>query len=163
MKSRESEASIPQTPPAQTKQNSRAASTVDSSFISASSRPSYEAAAFLKPHLEQFQGVLPDLNRRLSSERELGLSPTGLARLSPEAHPRLFTTNPEGLSFPILPSGVKIQPKVPKRTRFEVETGLSAPSLLEKFDRAFGLEADLGICSIGSRFFKARADKGEKS
>lgn len=89
--------------------------------------PNYETAAFSKPALEQFDGVFPDLNRRLSQDRDLGLSPSCQPRLS-EARPRLFSgqglglgsnmaleAKPEGLDFPA-GKGLEIKPDMPGRT-----------------------------------------------
>lgn len=90
--------------------------------------PNYETEAFSKPALDQFDGVFPDLNRRLSQDRDLGLSPSTQPRLSSETRPRLFSgqglglgtgmpmeAKPEGLDFPA-GKGLEIKPDMPGRT-----------------------------------------------
>ena len=90
--------------------------------------PNYETAAFSKPALDQFDGVFPDLNRRLSQDRDLGLSSSGQPRLSSETRPRLFTgqglglgtgmpmeAKPERLDFPV-GKRLEIKPDIPGRT-----------------------------------------------
>ena len=92
------------------------------------STPNYETEAFSKPALDQFDGVFPDLNRRLSQDRDLGLSPSTQPRLSSETRPRLFSgqglglgtgmpmeAKPEGLDFPA-GKGLEIKPDMPGRT-----------------------------------------------
>ncbi len=90
--------------------------------------PNYETEAFSKPALDQFDGVLPDLNRRLSQDRDLGLSSSTQPRLSSETRPRLFSgkglgldtgmpmeAQPEGLDLPA-GKGLEIKPDMPGRT-----------------------------------------------
>ncbi len=94
------------------------------------STPNYETETFSKPALDQFDGVFPDLNRRLSQDRDLGLSPSGQPRLSSDTRPRLFSgqgfglglgtgmpieAKPEGLDFPA-GKGLEIKPDMPGRT-----------------------------------------------
>ncbi|MDD3042477.1 MAG: hypothetical protein PHW56_05960 [Methanosarcinaceae archaeon] len=134
----------------------------DASFASTSVSPNYESASFAKPALDQYRGVFPDLNRRLSPERDLGLSPAGQPRLSSEAHPRLFSARGEGLSAAMPLEATEIRPEVSARDSFEVEPGLPARTVTEKFNRAFGLEADSAIRPVESRFFEARQEKQEK-
>lgn len=130
--------------------------------VASSVSPNYESAAFAKPALDQYLGVFPDLNRRLSPERDLGLSPAGQPRLSSEAHPRLFSARVEGLSTAIPTAGAEIRPEVPVRDSFELEPGLPAFTVTERFDRTLGLGSDPVLRSVESRFFEARQEKENK-
>ncbi|WP_269851905.1 hypothetical protein [Methanosarcina horonobensis] len=54
--------------------------------------PTYESAVFSSPALDQFRGLLPDFNNRLSPERDLGLSSLWPSRLSRNPFRDLFRT-----------------------------------------------------------------------
>ena len=58
--------------------------------------PTYESATFSRPVLDQLNGILPDFNKRLSPDRDLGLSSLGHSRLSPETLPRLVSSSCTG-------------------------------------------------------------------
>ena len=96
------------------------------------STSTYESSTFSSPALDQFRGLLPDFNNRLSPTRDLGLSPVGNTRLSSEARPRLVSDSALGLVSGALPGplsgfkagnpeiavgkGLEVMPDLPGRT-----------------------------------------------
>jgi len=124
--------------------------------------PTYESTTFSRPVVDRLNGILPDFNKRLSPERDLGLSPLGNSRLSLETFPRLVSDSCAGLSsfnFPetlpkrlVMPvgKGLEIKPDLPERTL----TGARVCS---------HISADLPIAPLGSRLVTLRqAEDGLK-
>jgi hypothetical protein len=110
----------------------------------------YESTVFSRPAIDQLDGILPDFNRRLSPELNLGLSPAGQPRLSHDAHPRLFSGSCIGLLSSHLP---EIQPKelkIPVGKGLEIKPDLAGRSLAGAKLSPF-IGADLPIASLGSR------------
>jgi hypothetical protein len=117
--------------------------------------PAYESVTFSSPALDQFRGLLPDFNNRLSPVRDLGLSPLRRPRLSSEHLPRLVSNSASGLVSGALSSplsglktenpempvgkGLEIIPDLPGRTLSGDQIGSSMPG------------ADLPLGAVRSR------------
>lgn len=127
--------------------------------------PTYESAAFSSPVLDQFQGLLPDLNNRLSPERDLRLSPLGHSRLSSEPFPRLVSDSALGLvsgalSSPL--SGLNIEnPEKPVGTGLGIRPDLPGRTLAGDKTCSLTLGADLPIGPVESRLIKLRPTEAE--
>lgn len=125
--------------------------------------PTYDSTGFSAPSVDQFNGVLPDFNNRLSPERNLGLSPAGHLRLSPETHPRLISGSCVGIS------SSKSQEILPQKHELPVGKGLEIkPDLAGKaiagrsiagVDSCSFVSADLPIAPLGSRLVNLVADE----
>jgi hypothetical protein len=122
--------------------------------------PVYESATFSIPVLDQFRGLLPDFNNRLSPVRDLRLSPLGHSRLSSEPHPRLVSDSALGLvsgalssplSSPL--SGLKTEnPEMPVRKGLEAIPNLPGRTLSGDQIGSFMPGADLPLGAVRSRF-----------
>jgi hypothetical protein len=127
--------------------------------------PAYESATFSSPILDQFRGLLPDFNNRLSPERDLGLSPLGHARLSPESLPRLVSDSAQGLVSGSLSSplrGLKIEkPEMSAGMELEIKPDLAGRTLAGNKIGSFTLGADLPIGPVGSRMLTLRPAESE--
>lgn len=128
--------------------------------------PAYESATFSSPALDQFRGLLPDFNKRLSPERDLGLSPLSPSRLSTEPLPRLVSDSAPGLvsfslSNPL--KGLKIEkPEIPVGIVFEVKPDLLGRTLAGDKISSFTLGADLPMGHFESRMITLRPTEDEK-
>lgn len=127
--------------------------------------PTYESATFSSPALDQFRGLLPDFNNRLSPERDLGLSSLRPSRLSPESLPRLVSDSALGLvsgslSSPL--SGLNIEkPETPVGIRLEVKPDLAGRTLAGDKVSSLTLGADLPIGLVESRLINLRPAESE--
>lgn len=125
----------------------------------------YESATFSSPALDQFRGLLPDYNNRLSSDRDLGLSSPEPSRLSPESLPRLVSDSALGLvsgslSSPL--SGLKIEkPEMPAGLGLKIKPDLAGRTLAGDKIGSLTLAADLPIGPVDSRIGTLRPDEGE--
>lgn len=125
----------------------------------------YESATFSSPALDQFRGLLPDFNNRLSPERDLGLSALGHSRLSPESVPRLVSDSALGLvsgslSSPL--SGLKIEkPEMPAGTWLEIKPDLAGRTLAGDKIGSLTLSADVPIGLVESRMLTLRPTESE--
>lgn len=117
--------------------------------------PTYESAAFSSPALDQFRGLLPDFNNRLSPERDLGLSSLGPSRLSPEPFPRLVSDSSLGLISGSLSSplrGLKIEKtETPAGIGLEIKPDLAGRTLAGDKIGSLRPGADLPMGLVESR------------
>jgi hypothetical protein len=120
--------------------------------------PIYESVAFSSPVLDQFMGIMPDLNNRLSPNRNLGLSSSCHLRLSPEPLPRLVSNSCTGISSAPLPESIFETLKIPAGKGLEILPDLSGKTLIEAGIRT--LSADLPIAPLVSRFATLRQVEG---
>ncbi|MDM7917964.1 MAG: hypothetical protein QUS12_02205 [Methanosarcina sp.] len=127
--------------------------------------PAYESASFSSPVLDQFRGLLPDFNNRLSPERDLGLSPLGHARLSPESLPRLVSDSALGLVSGSLSSplrGLKIEkPEMSAGIGLEIKPDLAGRTLAGNKIGSHTLGADLPMGPVESRMLTLRPAENE--
>jgi len=127
--------------------------------------PAYESATFSSPALDQFRGLLPDFNNRLSPERDLGLSPLGHSRLSPESLPRLVSDSALGLVSGSLSSplrGLKIEkPETPAGMGLEIKPDLAGRTLAGNKIGSLTLGADLPMGPVESRMLTLRPTENE--
>lgn len=125
----------------------------------------YESATFSSPALDQFRGLLPDFNNRLSHERDLGLSSPVPSRLSPESLPRLVSDSALGLvsgslSSPL--SGLKTgKPETPAGIGLKVKPDLAGRTLAGDKIGSLTLSADLPIGPVGSRMLTLTPTESE--
>ncbi len=123
--------------------------------------PIYESATFSNPVLDQFRGLMPDFNKRLSSDRNLGLSSSSHLRLSPETLPRLVSGSCIGIRFAALPESVSESPKTPAGKGLEIRPDL--PGRMLTGVRICTLSADLPMAPLASRLITFRqAENGLK-
>ncbi|RXA17248.1 hypothetical protein EQO05_12495 [Methanosarcina sp. MSH10X1] len=116
--------------------------------------PIYESAIFSSPVLDQFRGIMPDFNKRLSPDRNLGLSSSGYLRLSPETLPRLVSSSCTGIKSAALPETVFESPKMPAGKGLEILCDLPGRMLTEAGMRT--LKADLPMAPLASRLLTLR-------
>lgn len=130
------------------------------------STSTYESSTFSSPALDQFRGLLPDFNSRLSPTRDLGLSALGHSRLSSEARPRLVSDSTLGLVSGALPgplSGLKNEnPEMPVGKGLEVLPDLPGRTLAGDKVGSLTLGADLPMGLIESRLLTLRPAEEEK-
>jgi hypothetical protein len=129
------------------------------------STSTYESSTFSSPALDQLRGLLPDFNNRLSSTRDLGLSPLGHSRLSPETRPRLVSDSALGLVSGTLPgplSGLKSEKsEVPVKKGLEIIPDLPGRTLAGDKVGSLTLGADLPMGLIESRLITLRPAEEE--
>lgn len=129
------------------------------------STSTYESSTYSSPALDQFRGLLPDFNNRLSPTRDLGLSPLGNSRLSPEARPRLVSDSVLGLVSGTLPgplSGLKPDnSEMQVGKRLEVIPDLPGRTLAGDKVGSLTLGADLPMGLIESRLITLRPAEEE--
>jgi hypothetical protein len=112
--------------------------------------PTYESPVFSAPAVDQFNGILPDFNQRLSTQMNLGLSPAGQLRLGSDTHPRLVSDSCAGLSSSHLPEVMPRKLETPVGKGFEIKPDLAGRPLTEPKVGSF-ISADLPIAPLGSR------------
>ncbi len=121
----------------------------------------YESTTFSNPILDQFRGLMPDFNKRLSPNRNLGLSSSGHLRLTPETLPRLVSSSCAGIRSSSLPESVFESPKTPAGKGLEI-----LPYLPDRTLTGAGmciLSADLPMSPLASRLLTLRqTDNGLK-
>jgi len=123
--------------------------------------PIYESATFSNPVLDQFRGLMPDFNKRLSPDRDLGLSSSGHLRLSPETLPRLVSSSCTGIKSAALPETVSESPKAPAGKGLEILPDLPGRTLVGA--RMCTLSSDLPMAPLASRLVTLRqAEDGLK-
>lgn len=129
--------------------------------------PTYESATFSSPVLDQFRGLMPDFNKRLSPDRDLGLSSSAHLRLSPETLPRLVSSSCTGIGSAALPESVFESPKMPAGRGLEILPDLQGSMLTGS--RICTINADLPMAPLVSRLVTLRrakegkeAEKGSK-
>lgn len=116
----------------------------------------YESVTFSNPVLDQFRGLMPDFNKRLSPKRDLGLSSFGHLRLSPEALPRLVSSSCTGIKSAGLPESVFESPKLPAGRGLETLPDLPGRMLTESRICSRTLSADLPMAPLASRLLTLR-------
>ncbi len=121
--------------------------------------PTYESATFSSPVLDQFRGILPDFNKRLSPDRNLGLSSSGYLRLSPEALPRLVSSSCTDIRSVALPGSVFESPKTSTGKKLEIMPDL--PGRTRTGARICTLSADLPMAPLASRLLTLRQAEDE--
>lgn len=117
--------------------------------------PTYESATFSRPVVDRLNGIMPDFNRRLSQERDLGLSPLGHSRLSPVILPRLVSDSCVGLSSEF-PENLPRAFEVPVAKGFEIKPDLAGRTLTGAKVCSMPISADLPIAPLGSRLVTLR-------
>jgi hypothetical protein len=123
--------------------------------------PTYESATFSSPVLDQFRGLMPDFNKRLSPDRSLGLSSSGHLRLSPETLPRLVSGSCIGIKSAALPESVSESPKMPAGKGLEILPDL--PGKMLAGARMCTLSPGLPMAPLASRLLTLRqAENGLK-
>jgi hypothetical protein len=116
--------------------------------------PTYESATFSSPVLDQFRGLMPDFNKRLSPDRNLGLSSSGYLRLSPETLPRLVSSSCTDIRSAALPGSVFESPKTSAGKKLEIMPYLPGRKLTGA--RICTLSADLPMAPLASRLLTLR-------
>jgi hypothetical protein len=115
----------------------------------------FESVTFSRPVVDKLNGVLPDFNKRLSPERDLGLSPLGQPRLSPKTLPRLVSNSCSGIEVSFLEKRAKI-PETPVGKGLEVKPDLAGRTLSDTNLFPLSISADLSIAPLGNRFVDLR-------
>ncbi|WP_082093207.1 hypothetical protein [Methanosarcina siciliae] len=129
------------------------------------STSTYESSTYSSPALDQFRGLLPDFNNRLSPTRDLGLSPLENSRLSSETRPRLVSDSSLGLvgTLPGPLSGLKPEnPELPVSKRLEITPDLPGRTLAGNKIGSLTLGADMPMGLIESRLITLRPAEEEK-
>lgn len=114
--------------------------------------PTHESATFSSPVLDQFRGLMPDFNKRLSPDRNLGLSSSGYLRLSPETLPRLVSSSCTDIRSAALPGSVFESPKTSAGKKLDIMPDLPGRTLTE----ICILSADLPMAPLASRLLTLR-------
>jgi hypothetical protein len=117
--------------------------------------PTYESATFSNPVLDQFRGLMPNFNKRLSPDRDLGLS-AGHLRLSPDTLPRLVSSSCTGIKSAALPESVFESPTTPAGKGLEIMPDLPGRTLTGARIRSLTLNPDLPIAPLASRLLTLR-------
>lgn len=119
----------------------------------------YESVTFSNPILDQFEGLMPDFNKRLSPEKDLRLS-AGNLRLSSGALPRLVSSSISGIRFAALPECILESPKTPSGKGLEIMPDLPGRTLAGERICSV-LHADFPITPLSSRLltFKQTENK----
>lgn len=122
--------------------------------------PIYESVPFSSPVLDQFRGLMPDFNKRLSPERDLGLSSSDHLRLSPETLPRLVSSSITGIKSAGLLDSVFESPKMPAGKGLEIFPDLPGKMLTESRICSLTINADLPMAPLASRLLTLRQTDG---
>ncbi len=123
--------------------------------------PIYESSTFSRPAVDQLNGILPDLNNRLSSERDLGLTPAGSPRLSSENLPRLVSDSFRGLSASESPETLSGKFEVPAVKGLELKPDLAGRTLTGARVCSTFIQPDLPIAPLESRFVNLKQPEVE--
>lgn len=118
--------------------------------------PTYESVSFSNPVLDQFRGLMPDFNKRLSSDRDLGLSSSDHLRLSQETLPRLVSSSFTGIKAAGLLESVLESPRIPAGKGLEIFPDLPGRMLTESRVCSLVLSADLPMAPLSSRLLTLR-------
>lgn len=110
----------------------------------------YESTTFSNPILDQFRGLMPDFNKRLSPERDLRLS-AGNLRLSSDTPPRLISSSISGIRFTALPECILEVQRTPSGKRLEIMPDLPGRTLAGERICSL-LHADLPMTPLASRY-----------
>ncbi len=121
--------------------------------------PTYESVPFSSPVLDQFRGLMPDFNKRLSSDRNLGLSSSDHLRLSPETLPRLVSSSFTGVKSAGLLDSVFENPKMPAGKGLEIFPDLPG-KMLESRICSLTISTDLLMAPLASRLLTLRQTNG---
>jgi hypothetical protein len=121
----------------------------------------YESSTFSRPAVDQLNGILPDFNRRLSSERDLGLTPAGSPRLSSENLPRLFSDSCIGISSSASQEKLSGKCEVPAVKGLEIKPDLAGRTLTGASVCFTSIQPDLPITPLKSRFVNLRQAEDE--
>ncbi|AKB81694.1 hypothetical protein MSBR3_1116 [Methanosarcina barkeri 3] len=117
--------------------------------------PTYESVSFSNPVLDQFRGLMPDFNKRLSSDRDLGLSSSDHLRLSQETLPRLVSSSFTGIKSAGHLESVLESSRIPVGKGLEIFPDLPGRMLTES--RVCFLSADhLPMAPLSSRLLTLR-------
>jgi len=116
----------------------------------------YESVTFSNPVLDQFRGLMPDFNKRLSSDRDLGLSSSDHLRLSPGTPPRLVSGSCTGIKSAGLLESVFESPKMPAGKGLEILPDLPGKMLTGSRICSLMLSADLPMAPLASRLLTLR-------
>ncbi len=121
--------------------------------------PTYESVTFSNPVLDQFRGLIPDFNKRLSPKRDLGLSSSDHLRLSPETIPRLVSSSCIGIKSAGLLEPIFESPKMPAGKGLEILPDL--PGRMLTGSRICSLTlTDLPMAPLTSRLLTLRQTDG---
>ncbi len=118
--------------------------------------PTYESATFSNPVLDQFRGLMPDFNKRLSPDRALGLSSSDHLRLSPETLPRLVSSSWTEIKSAGLLESVVESPKMHTGKGLEIFPDLPGRMLTESRISSPTLSADLPMAPLSSKLLTLR-------
>jgi hypothetical protein len=116
--------------------------------------PIYESATFSSPMLDQFRGIMPDFNKRLSPDRNLGLTSSCHLRLSPETHPRLVSGSCTGIRDAAFPESLFESPKTLAGKGLEILSDLPGRMMTEAGMRM--LCGDRPMAPLASRLVTLR-------
>lgn len=122
--------------------------------------PTYESVTFSNPVLDQFRGLMPDFNKRLSSDRDLGLSSSDHLRLSPGTLPRLVSSSCTGIKSAGLLESVFESPKMPAGKGLDILPDLPGRMLTGSRICSLTLSAGLPMAPLASRFLTLRQTDG---
>ncbi|AKB47377.1 MULTISPECIES: hypothetical protein [Methanosarcina] len=122
--------------------------------------PTYESVSFSSPVLDQFRGLMPDFNKRLSPNRDLGLSSSDHLRLSPETLPRLVSSSFTGIKSTGLLESMPKSPRLPAGKGLEIFPDLPGRMLTESRISSLTLSADLPMAPLASRLLMLRQTDG---
>lgn len=123
--------------------------------------PTYESSTFSRPAVDQLNGILPDFNRRLSSERNLGLTPAGSPRLSSENFPRLVSDSFIGLSSSETPENLSGKFEMLGVKGLEIKPDLAGRTITGTWVCSKFIQPDLPIAPLESRFITPRQEEKE--
>jgi hypothetical protein len=116
----------------------------------------YESVTFSNPVLDQFRGLMPDFNKRLSSDRDLGLSSSDHLRLSQETLPRLVSSSFTGIKSAGRLESVPESSRIPVGKGLEIFPDLPGRMLTESRISSLTLSADLPMAPLSSRLLTLR-------
>jgi hypothetical protein len=123
--------------------------------------PTYESATFSNPVLDQFRGLMPDFNKRLSPNKDLGLSSSEHLRLSPDTLPRLVSNSCFGIKSVTFPETVFENPKMPAGKGLEITPDLPGRTLTGARICSLTPSANLPMAPLASRLLTLRQTEDE--
>lgn len=116
----------------------------------------YGSVTFSNPALDQFRGLMPDFNKRLSPNRDLGLSSSDHLRLSPETLPRLVCSSCTGIKSAGHLESAFESPRMPAGKGLEILPDLPGRMLTELRICSPTLSVDLPMAPLASRLLTLR-------